>query len=148
MALVTPAATSKRYSSRLFIVNLLTKVKYCPRKIDPFSLSLQYFFAFPDYKKISKSGPQLMNYDKDWKPIEENYFSKNSMKSESILPPSLSCFSLKEVLIIRNWIGYAKVIGDSSAKLLNQDGLVSQRVYEIAKSRLETHVWRALISVV
>jgi len=105
----------------------------------------EYPIAFPDYKEINRSGPQLMNYNKDWKLIEEDYDSKNSKKSKSILPPSLSCFSLKDVLIIRNWIDYAKGIGDSSAQLFNQDALVSQSVYEIAKSRLETHVWRTLI---
>ena len=105
----------------------------------------EYPIVFPDYKEINKSGAQLMNYNEDWKPIEEDYDSKNPIKSKSIIPPSLSCLSLSDVLIIRNWIDYAKGIGDSSAQLLNQNGIVSQRVYEIAKSRLETHVWRELI---
>ena len=100
---------------------------------------------FPDYKEINKSGAQLMNYNKDWKLIEEHYDSQNSIKSKSIILPSLSCLSLSDVLIIRNWIDYAKGIGDTSAQLLNQSGVVSQRVYEIAKSRLETHVWLELI---
>jgi hypothetical protein len=86
-----------------------------------------------------------MNYNEDWKLIEEDYDSKNSIKSKSIIPPSLSCLNLSDVLIIRNWIDYAKGIGDSSAQLLNQNGVVSQNVYEIAKTRLETHVWRELI---
>ena len=105
----------------------------------------EYPIVFPDYKEINKSGAQLMNYNEDWKLIEDDYDSKNSIKSKRIIHPSLSCLSLSDVLIIRNWIDYAKGIGDSSAQLLNQNGVVSQRVYEIAKSRLETHVWRELI---
>ena len=105
----------------------------------------EYPIAFPDYKEINKSGAQLMNYNEDWKPIEEDYDSKNSIKNKTLRNPSLSCLSLSDVMIIRNWIDYAKGIGDSSAQLLNQNGVVSQRVYEIAKSRLETHVWRELI---
>ena len=105
----------------------------------------EYPIAFPDYKEINKSGAQLMNYNEDWKLIEEDYDSKNAIKSKSTILPSLSCLSLSDVLIIRNWIDYAKGIGDPSAQLLNGNVVVSQRVYEIAKSRLETHVWRELI---
>jgi len=105
----------------------------------------EYAIAFPDYKEINKSGAQLMNYNEDWKLIEEDYDSKNAIKSKSTILPSLSCLSLSDVLIIRNWIDYAKGIGDSSAQLLNQNGIVSQRTYEMAKSRLERHVWRELI---
>ena len=105
----------------------------------------EYPIVFPDYKEINKSGVQLMNYNEDWKLIEEDYDLKNSIKNKRLRNPSLSCLSLSDVMIIRNWIDYAKGIGDSSAQLLNQNGVVSQRVYEIAKSRLETHVWRELI---
>ena len=105
----------------------------------------EYPIVFPDYKEINKSGTQLMNYNEDWKLVEEDYDSKNSIKNKRLINPTLSCLSLSDVLIIRNWIDYAKGIGDSSAQLLNQNGVVSQRVYEIAKSRLETHVWRELI---
>ena len=100
----------------------------------------EYSNAFPDYKEINKSGSQPMNYDKDWKRIEDDFDAKNSMKPKSNIPPSLSCLSLSDVLIIRNWIDYAKGIGDPSVQLLEQHEVGSQSVYEIAKSRLETHV--------
>ena len=105
----------------------------------------EYPIAFPDYKEINKSGAQLMNYNEDWKLIEEDYDSKNTIKSKRLRAPSLSCLSLSDVLIFRNWIDYAKGIGDSSAQLLNQNGVVSQRVYEVASTRVKTHVWRESI---
>ena len=105
----------------------------------------EYPIVFPDYKEINKSGAQLMNYNEDWKVIEDDYDSKNSIKSKRIIPPSLSCLNLSDVLIIRNWIDYAKGIGDSSAQLLNQNGIVSQKFYKIAKTRLETHLWQESI---
>ena len=83
-----------------------------------------------------------MNYNKDWKRIEDDFDSKNLIKPESNILPSLSCLSLSDVLIIRNWIDYAKGIGDSSAQLLEQNEVKAQRVYEIAKSRLEARVTR------
>ena len=85
-----------------------------------------------------------MDYDDDWQVIEEDYDIKNFKKTARTISPSLSCLSLSDVLIIRNWIDYAKGIGDLSAQSLNQDGVVSHEVYEIAKTRLETHPWRGV----
>ena len=102
----------------------------------------EYAIAFPDYKKINKYGDQPMNYNDDWKLIEEDYDEKNSIKANNIITPSLSCLNLSDILIIRNWIDYAKAIGDPSAKLLNQKPVCSQTIYCIAKTRLETHPWR------
>ena len=85
-----------------------------------------------------------MVYDEDWQVIEQDYDLKNSKKTARSIPPSLSCLSLSDVLIIRNWIDYANGIGDLSTKSLNQDGVVSHKVYEIAKTRLETHPWRGV----
>ena len=105
----------------------------------------EYAIAFPDYKKINKSGQQPMNYNDDWKFIEDDYDEKNSIKANNLIMPSLSCLNLSDILIIRNWIDYAKAIGDPSAKLLNQNTVCSQTIYSTAKTRLETHPWRAAV---
>jgi len=102
----------------------------------------EYPISFPDYKEINKSGAQLMSYNEEWAPIEEDYDVKHSIKSQKIISPTVDCLSLSDVLIIRNWIDYARGIGDSSAQLLNQNEVVSQEIYKIAKTRLETHPWR------
>ena len=54
-----------------------------------------------------------MNYNEDWKSIEEKYDALNSIKSNMIIP-TLSGLNLHDILIIQNWIDYAKAIGDSS----------------------------------
>ena len=102
----------------------------------------EYSNAFADYNKINRIGPQEMNYNPDWKPIEDDYDLKNPIKYEKIVWPSLSGLSLSDVLIMRNWIDYAKGIEDSSAQLLGQNGVVSHKVYKIAKSRVEKYPWR------
>ena len=33
----------------------------------------QYGISYPDYKEINQSGPQVMNYDQNWKEIEVSY---------------------------------------------------------------------------
>ena len=102
----------------------------------------EYPEAFPDYSAINKSGAQLMNYNEDWKLTEDDYDSKNPTIHKGVIQPSLSCLSLQDVLIIRNWIDYAKGIGDSGSQLLTQQNAFSQRVFRIAKARLETYPWR------
>ena len=102
----------------------------------------EYPISFPDYKVINKSGTRLMNYNEDWKLIEEGHDSTNPIKSNKIITPSLSGLNLHDILIIQNWIDYAKGIGDPSVHLLNQNTVFSQTMYKIAKSRLNIYPWR------
>ncbi len=102
----------------------------------------EYPISFPDYKVINKSGAQLMNYNKDWKLIEEDHDSTSPIKSNKIITPSLSGLNLHDVLIIQNWIDYAKGIGDPSVHLLNQNTIFSPTIYKTAKTRLNTYPWQ------
>jgi hypothetical protein len=101
----------------------------------------EYPISFPDYKAINKSGDQLMNYNEDWKSIEEDYDSLSPIKSSLIITPNFSGLSLHDVLIIRNWIDYAKGIGDPSVHLLNQNTVFSPKIYKTAKTRIEKYPW-------
>ena len=95
----------------------------------------EYPVAFPDYKEINKYGSQLMKYNENWKSIEEEYDLLNSLKSNRIITPTLTGLNLQDILIIRNWIDYAKGIGDSSVHLLKQNKIFSQTIYSNAKKR-------------
>ena len=105
----------------------------------------EYPISFPDYKAINKSGAQLMNYNEDWKLIEEGHDSTSPIKSNKIITPSLSGLNLDDVLIIQNWIDYAKGIGDPSVHLLNQNTVFSPTMYKTAKTRLNTYPWRDFV---
>jgi hypothetical protein len=105
----------------------------------------EYPISFPDYKIINKSGAQLMNYNEDWKLIEEGHDSTSPIKSNKIITPSLSGLNLHDVLIIQNWIDYAKGIGDPSVHLLNQNTVFSPTMYKTAKTRLNTYPWRDFV---
>ena len=101
----------------------------------------EYPISYPDYKKINNFGEQPMNYNEDWKSIEEKYDALNSIKSNMIIP-TVSGLNLHDILIIQNWIDYAKAIGDSSVNLLNQTKIFSLKIYNIAKKRTEKYPWR------
>ena len=105
----------------------------------------EYPISFPDYKVINKSGAQLMKYNEDWKLIEEGHDSKSQIKSNKIITPSLSGLNLNDILIIQNWIDYAKGIGDPSVNLLNQNTIFSPTMYKTAKTRLNTYPWRDFV---
>ncbi len=107
----------------------------------------EYPISFPDYKVINKSGAQLMNYNEDWKLIEEGHDSKSQIKSNKIITPSLSGLNLHDILIIQNWIDYAKGIGDPSVHLLNQNTLFSPTIYKTAKTRLNAYPWRDFVQI-
>ena len=96
----------------------------------------EYPIAFPDYKEINNSGPQLMNYNEGWKVIEDDYDRENPIRVKENLRSSLSGLNLNDILVIRKWIDYAKGIGDSSVHLLNQNTVYDQKVYDRAKKRL------------
>ena len=101
----------------------------------------EYPISFPDYKEINKSGPQLMSYNEDWKSIEKNHDSLNPMKSNKIIP-TLSGINLHDILIVQNWIDYAKGIGDTSLNLLGQTKVFSPKIFEIAKKRIKKYPWQ------
>ena len=66
---------------------------------------------------------------------QEEYDLLNSLKSNRIITPTLTGLNLQDILIIRNWIDYAKGIGDSSVHLLKQNKIFSQTIYSKAKKR-------------
>ena len=105
----------------------------------------EFPISFPDYKLINKSGPQLMSYNKKWQSIEEEHDSLNPIRSNKIIIPSLSSLSLKDILIIQNWIDYAKGIGDPSVHSLNQNSIFSPKIYKEAKTRIEKYPWQDFV---
>ena len=99
----------------------------------------EYPIAFPDYKEISRSGSQLMTYNENWKSIEEEFDLLNSSRSNRIITPTLAGLNLQDILVIRNWIDYAKGIGDPTVNLLKQNKIFSKTIYNKAKKRFEKY---------
>ena len=97
----------------------------------------EYPVSFPEYKQINNVGPQLMNYNEDWKVIEEEHDRKNPMPAAENRRPNLSGLNLRDVLIIQKWVDYARGIGDTSADLINQNPVCYQGIYQTAQARLK-----------
>ena len=106
----------------------------------------EFYGEYPDYKDINLAGPQKMTYDEKWSKYEEAIDSENikNNKHESLITGStLNLLTLADILIIRNWLNYAKLLGDKSYKeiFINKIGVnfldkILKEQYDFRKSEL------------
>ena len=119
-------------------LNIIIKQSISPQLVSTVKRGCsEYAIAHPDYKEINNSGPQLMNYNKDWKVFEESFDRSNPTETNEISRTSLSGLNLNDALIIQKWIDYAKGMGDSSVDILKQNTVYYQEIYDQAKARLK-----------
>ena len=79
----------------------------------------EFYKLHPDYKKINFEGEQPLKYNMLWKKMENKVDStipKGKNGDERIIKPSINKINLSDILIIRNWLSYAEIIGDFSYK--------------------------------
>lgn len=75
--------------------------------------------AHPNYSELDSSSKNFMYYNKKWK-SNEIIIDKNENLKKKIFHPTLNGVTLSDILIIKNWIIYAKYIGDSSYQNLDK----------------------------
>ena len=80
----------------------------------------EYANAYPEYAEINFDGEQPFKYDPSWK-TSEDLINQQYQSREELSPDCYdvlrSSLTIKDVLIFRNWIEYAKNLSDSSFKL-------------------------------
>ena len=83
----------------------------------------EFGISYPEYKKINDSNNKLMKYNDEWKEkeklIDNNRSKKNILVKKK--QKSLHGINVSDILIMRNWLGYAKKIGDLSYKNIIDD---------------------------
>ena len=76
--------------------------------------------SYPDFKIADKEKIDFMNYNPDWrikeKIIDDKLLRNKGKKISSV--ETVHGFSLKDFVVISNWLFYAKKIGDQSYNLL------------------------------
>ena len=82
----------------------------------------EYYEEFELYKNIEENVESRIYLD-EWNDIEKAYDKKNltlENNIEKVFNNTLKLFNLPDILIIRNWLIYAKVLGDNSyEKIIN-----------------------------
>ena len=92
--------------------------------------------AYPDYGDIEKNGVvALMDYRKEWEAIENDFDAYHKSDRPLNGAPTIKGLSLSDFLIIKNWIGYARGIGDPSVTGLSFEQIGSDRLLEAAAKR-------------
>ena len=92
--------------------------------------------AIPEFGHIEKSGNGgLMEYINEWEAIENNYDAHHPSDRPLRGAPTLRGFSLSDLLIIKNWVGYARGIGDPSVADFSLNQVSSDRLLVAARKR-------------
>ena len=117
----------KPYMQKLMLDNFDIKIK---RGCTEFDL------AFPGYKKVDDLNKIV--YDEEWTKKEElidHEISNGSQKGKKVFNRSLSGTCLGDILIINNWLNYAKLLNDKSYKKIADEIFFSEYIFQAVEKR-------------
>ena len=79
----------------------------------------EYGIAYPQYKKINQNDGQLMKFNEEWRSKEkfiDDKLAKRNQSKQRMLRKNLPGATVSDILIMSNWLIYAKIMGDLSYK--------------------------------
>ncbi len=103
----------------------------------------EYYNSYPEFKKINFEGEQEFNYNENWHK-QENIIDKlepnRTDENKKILIQSSKGINLSDILIIKNWISYAYIIGDHSYKKIYTSHIDVSFLSKILKNQINFRV--------
>ena len=96
----------------------------------------EYYEKHPDFKKINYNGEQEMIYDKSWKKYEKFIDDNSPTVSERVINPTINNINLSDILIIKNWLDYAEIVGDNSFEKIYTSNVSSNFLSQILKTQI------------
>ena len=73
-----------------------------------------------------------MKYKEEWrqkeKTIDKKLLNTTKRKNKKVVQDSLSGVTISDVLIMNNWLNYAKIVGDNSYKIISKDVINSSYI--------------------
>ena len=119
------------------IVNsYLVKILNNEFKLDIKRGCTEFDIAYPGYKDAKNL--DKVKYKDDWKQMEvmiDQEIQNGSKKGKKFFSKSLNGVGLGDVLIINNWLDYAKIIGDQSYLDISDDFFSSSYILNQIKNR-------------
>ena len=88
----------------------------------------EFAIKYPQYNKLNDSPDNFMKYNKEWKEKEniiDNKIPKKNRVNQRILNNSLNGVTLNDFLIMKNWLMYAKMVGDENYKKFDDKIVIS-----------------------
>ena len=121
------------------ISDTINKIKFEKIKTEIKHGCSEFYVSYPDYKKINVNNGQQMEYEKKWKEKELIIDNKTPLRKEldkKKIHKSLKGINLSDILIIKNWICYANLIGDFSYKDIYYEEVKSNFINSILEPQL------------
>ena len=121
------------------ISSITNKIKFKKIKITIKHGCSEFYELYPDYKNINVSNKKQMVYEENWKEKEliiDNKIPARSNFDKKKIHKSLQGINLSDILIIKNWIYYAYLIGDFSYKDIYYEEAKSSFIEAILEPQL------------
>ena len=121
------------------ISDTINKIKFEKIKVEIKHGCSEFYVSYPDYKKINVNNGQQMEYEKKWQEKELIIDNKTPLRKEldkKKIHRSLKGINLSDILIIKNWICYANLIGDFSYKDIYHEEEKSNFINSILEPQL------------
>jgi tetratricopeptide (TPR) repeat protein len=122
------------------IENTIEKTKFKKIKIEIKHGCSEFYKSYPNYQNINFEGEQQMKYDENWKEKESIIDMRNPIRADEdkkIFTPSISSINLSDILIIKNWINYASIIGDYSFKKIYNKEIKPSFINNVLQAQLD-----------
>ena len=100
----------------------------------------EYAEEYPKYKKINLDGPQEMKFNDEWlqkEKIIDNQMLTRNKEDETRFTETLVGMNLYDIFIIKNWLNYAKIIGDKSYKEIFEKKINENFLNSLLKNQLD-----------
>ena len=81
----------------------------------------------------------LLLHLNEWQEKEDlidKSLNKNNVNDEKIVGPTINQITLSDILIIKNWMAYAKLIGDKSLSEIFSEEINSDYINELIKDQI------------
>ena len=121
------------------ISEITNKIKFEKIKIIIKHGCSEFYVSYPNYEKVNVNNDQQMKYEKNWKEKELIIDNKTPIRNEldkKKIHKSLKGINLSDILIIKNWICYANLIGDFSYKDIYNREVKSSFINSILEHQL------------
>ena len=99
----------------------------------------EFGIAYPEYKKINQNDGQLMKYNEKWRSKEkfiDDKLAKRNQSKQRVLRKNLPGATVSDILIMSNWLIYAKIIGDPSYKKIIKEIPISPVIEKKLSNKL------------
>ena len=97
----------------------------------------EFYKKFPDFENINFKGKQKINYDEKWNKYEKIIDNESVIRNKTFVGATLNKLTLADFFILKNWLIYAELLGDTSYEKVFTKKLKNNFLNKILKEQYE-----------